>query len=150
MLKYFYMKKVLILVSFLGFLSFVPKNALAKILPQAAKAGKSTTVSKVVSSGIGVSPYLRLDRKALIINFSNLQNAKSISYSLTYTTSEQEEGAMGAINFGSSPTASQELLFGTCSKGVCRYHTGIHNAKLEITYTLKTGKKYIKRFRIKV
>jgi hypothetical protein len=142
------MKKVLVFIFILFALTFIPKNIFAKVLPQALKAGKTTT--KTVSSGINVAVNLRADRRAVNVNFSNLQNAKSVSYSLTYSTSDQDEGAMGAINFGSSSTAFQEILLGTCSKGVCRYHTGVKNVKLEVSYTTKEGKKYIKRFRIKV
>ncbi len=140
-------KLSLVLIIFLTLFVF-PQIAQAKVLPQAAKSGAKTVAVK--SAGIGVSPKLRSDRRAVVVYFSNLQNAKAVSYSLTYTTSVQEEGAMGAINLTGAQTASQELLFGTCSKGVCRYHTGIKNAKLEVSYTSTSGKKYLKRFRIKV
>ncbi len=43
-----------------------------------------------------------------------------------------------------------ELLFGTCSAGVCRLHSGIKNARLEVSYTSVNGKKYLKKFKIKV
>lgn len=138
---------VLLLLVFCLFL--FTENAEAKVLPQAQKAGGKVTVSKSGAAGIGVSPRLRRDKKALIVNFSNLQNATAVSYLLTYKTSTQNEGARGGINLGSSNT-SQELLFGTCSKNVCRYHTGLSNMKLEVSYTTKLGKKYIKRYRIKV
>ncbi len=143
------MRKILVFIFIVFSLTFVPKNIFAKVLPQAAKLGK-TTVAKTAGSGINVAVNLRSDRRAVNVNFSNLQNAKSVSYALTYQTSDQEEGAMGAINYGSSSTAFQELLLGTCSKGVCRYHTGVKNVKLEVTYTTKEGKKYIKKYRIKV
>ena len=142
------MKKALFIISLFLFTFFV-KDAQAKVLPQSAKAVKTTTTTKA-ATGISVYPYLRSDRRAVIVNFANLQNAKAVSYSLTYKTSEQEEGAMGAIVLKGPQTAFQELLFGTCSKGVCRYHSGITNAKLEISYTTISGKKYLKRFRIKV
>lgn len=123
----------------------------AKVLPQAKTAGKAVSVKAGTTvAGIGVSPRLRGDRRALIINFSNLQNAKSVSYSLTYNTSTQQEGAIGSINLGGSSNASEELLFGTCSKGVCTYHVGIKNARLEVSFTLKSGKKYIKKYKIRV
>lgn len=125
------------------------KSAEAKVLPQASKATKVTT-NKVTTTGINVTPRLRSDRRALIVYFSNLQNAKNVSYMLTYQTSQQEEGARGDIKTTGPSSTSQELLFGTCSKGVCRYHTGIKNAKLEVSYTSQTGKKYIKRYKIKV
>lgn len=126
------------------------ESAEAKILPQAAKAGKQTVTKSSNTVGIGVSPKLRGDRKALIVYFSNLQNAKIVSYLLTYQTATQQEGAAGGINLTGASSSSQELLFGTCSKNVCRLHTGIKNARLEISYTTKAGKKYLKKFRIRV
>lgn len=142
------MNKFIILIILIFSFFLVSKNVEAKILPQAAKSGKPI-VTKKAGTGISVSPKLRGDRRALIVNFANLQNAKSVSYALTYRTSEQEEGALGSLNLGSSST-SVELLFGTCSKNVCRYHTGINNMKLEVSYTSKTGGKYIKRYKIRV
>lgn len=126
------------------------ENADAKVLPQAVKSPKTTAAKNVVGAGINVSPRLRSDRRALIVYFSNLQNAKAVSYALTYNTSIQPEGAVGSLNLKGSNTASQELLFGTCSKNVCRYHTGVNNARLEVSYTTVAGKKYLKKYKIKV
>lgn len=124
----------------------------AKLLPQ-AKSSASTAKTKVVSSGksISVSPRLRKDKKALIVSFGNLGFAKSVEYSLIYRTQDHEEGAGGSINMqAESGGATRELLFGTCSKTVCRYHTNISNMRLEIISELKSGKKTLKRYRIKV
>lgn len=136
---------VLILLSF-----FVVSKAEAKVLPQSQKAVKKSPAKTVQVSGISVTPKLRADRRAIVINFANLQNANNVSYMLTYQTSVQDEGAMGALNLKVGSTQTQELLFGTCSKNVCRYHTGIKDAKLDISYTLKNGKKYLKKYKIKV
>lgn len=126
-------------------------NVEAKVLPRSSKnIAKPTTPKSGGSTTIGVYPKLRADRKALIVNFANLQNAKAVSYMLVYKTSQQEEAAMGGLNLNGQSTASTELLFATCSKNVCRYHTNIHDARLEVSYTSKTGKKYLKKFRIKV
>ncbi len=141
--------KVLFLVALAFFLMspLVAKNAEAKVLPQAKKSvQKSTTAVKV--SGIGVYPRLRADRRALIVNFSNLQNAKAVSYFLTYKTNAQDEGAMGGLTLGGSSNSTNELLFGTCSKNVCRYHANIKDARLEVSYTLKSGKKYLRKYKI--
>lgn len=140
---------VILLISFA--LIFV-KDLEAKVLPQSKSSGSSSSsVSKSNSTTIGIAPKLRADRKALVISFSNLQNATAVSYLLTYMQgSGQQEGAGGALNLTGSSSQSAELLFGTCSKNVCRYHTGIRDARLEVTYTLKNGKKYIKKYKIKV
>ena len=125
------------------------QNAEAKVLPQAVKSS-GAVIKNSGSTNINVSPKLRADRKALIVYFSNLQNARNVSYSLTYTTSIQQEGAIGTLALNGSSTATQELLFGTCSKNVCRYHTGVRDARLEVSYISKSGKKYIKKYKIKV
>lgn len=139
-------KLVIFLVLFSLF--FFAKTAQAKVLPQ-AKGIQRSAPKNATGTGINVFPKLRGDRKALIVNFANLQNATSVSYLLTYRTNIQDEGAMGSLPIGSSSNTT-ELLFGTCSKNVCRYHIGIKDAKLEISYTSKAGKKYLKRYRIKV
>ena len=130
---------------------FLTKDVEAKVLPQAQKSvQKPAVVKNSIGAGIGVSPKLRSDRRALIVYFSNLQNATAISYLLTYTTNGQEEGARGDLNLKGLSTTTSELLFGTCSKNVCRYHTNIKDARLEVTYASKAGKKYLKRYKIKV
>lgn len=143
------MKKIsLVFVAFFCLFLFI-KEAEAKVLPQAAKNTGAVTKNSI-ATGIIVSPKLRADRRALIVYFANLQSAKSVSYSLTYNTSTQPEGVIGSVSTTGPSSATQELLFGTCSKNVCRYHTGINNARLEVTYTTKVGNKYLKKYKIKV
>lgn len=134
---------------FLIFSTFIfTENVEAKVLPQAKGAQKSTITKS--NTTIGVFPKFRADKKALIVNFTNLQNAKAVSYALTYQTSSQAEGAMGALNLTGARSQSAELLFGTCSKNVCRYHTGIKDARLEVSYTNKADKKYLRKYKIRV
>lgn len=139
-------KRVFLLLVLSAFFLFTISEA--KVLPQAKVGVKKALIKS--GSGIGVSPKLRVDRRAVLVNFSNLQNASAVSYLLTYKTNIQDEGAMGALNLTGSSNQTSELLFGTCSKNVCRYHSGIKDAKLEVNYTTKAGKKYLKKYKIKV
>lgn len=135
----------------LFFFFLLPGIGEAKVLPQAKKSTSTQRSSKVsTTTGITVWPKLRSDRKSLTVSFGNLQNATEVSYSLTYSTDGRQEGVEGALSLGGSSSASRELLFGTCSKSVCRYHNNISNMKLEVSYASTAGKKYIKRFKIKV
>lgn len=149
------MKKSAILFSLIiyGLIFFLNVSlADAKLLPQ-AKGSASTAKTKMVNSNKSTSvfPKLRKDKKALIVSFGNLGFAKSVEYSLIYRTQDHEEGAGGSINMQTeSGGANRELLFGTCSKTVCRYHTNISNMRLEVISQLKSGKKTLKRYRIKV
>lgn len=111
--------------------------------PRAASTGKST------ASGVAVKVKFRVDRKGVILNFSNLSAASGVSYDLVYDTRGTTQNAGGAVKI-SSDTANAEVIFGTCSAGVCRYDTGISNAKLQVFITLKNGRKIVKPFRLKV
>lgn len=110
---------------------------------------RSTRTTTSATRGVTASVKFRGDRRGIIANFSNLGIASSVAYSLSYTSRGISQGAGGSI----LPTESsgvRELIFGTCSGGVCRYDTGITNAKFVVTTTLKNGRKVMKTFRIRV
>ena len=121
------MKKLLGSLIVLTLFLFV-QTAEAKMLPQAGKSG-GKIVSAKPGTTIGVSPKLRADRRAININFSNLQNAKIVSYQLIYSHDGQQEGAMGGLNLHGQSSETAEMLFATCSNGVCRYHSNIVTGK---------------------
>lgn len=93
---------------------------------------------------------LRKDRRAVIVNFANLNTTTKVSYELTYFGNGLDQGVVGSIYQKEGNSASRTLLFGTCSKKVCTYHKNIKNAQLKITAKLKSGQTYIKTFKIKV
>ena len=112
------------------------------------------TSSPVVNRGtvgiVGIVGRLRSDRRAIILSVTGLNSAESITYLLTYVGNGQSQGAQGIIRPIEGAVASRELLFGTCSHGVCTYHIGIKDARLEVTAKLKNGKILIKRYKIKM
>lgn len=141
-------------ISLLGLLLFLalikPDPAAAKKILPRFQGRASSSVSVSPSSRVSVSPRLRSDRLALVVTFGNLQNASSVTYGLTYLTADREEGAGGTIRYQGDNLATRELLFGTCSKGVCRYHSAISNMKFEVISTLNSGVKILKRYRVRV
>lgn len=120
-----------------------------KTLPRVLNPG-STTASPKSVKGITTSVRFRSDRRAIIVTFSNLSVASSINYVLTYTTNGVDQGFQGSVSPTLSSPQTREIIFGTCSSGTCRYDTKPTNAKLQITTVLKTGKKVIKTYRIKI
>lgn len=112
-----------------------------------AEAKKKLFVSST-SSSVTVRPRLRADRRALIINFGGLGLAKSIDYFLSYQSDGVPQGVQSTLK-PQGGSASRELLFGTCSKNVCRYHQNITEMRLVVTTYLKSGKKITKSFRVK-
>lgn len=117
----------------------------ARVLPRFRSGGGGVAVS----SGVGVYPRLRADRLGLTVGFSNLQKANSVTYTLIYQTNGKDEGVSGSIDSSGGNSATRELLFGTCSD-VCRYHTGLSNMRFEVISELTSGKKTLKRFRIRI
>ena len=115
----------------------------AKFLPRFAG-------QRIVSSGLVVYPKLRPDRLALIFTLSNLQKINNVSYTLMYQTNGKDEGVSGTIDSSSGLSVTRELLFGTCSAGVCRYHPNITGMKLEIVSELSNGKQTLRRYKIRI
>lgn len=135
-----FVKILLLILALFIFTQTQPVLAKKSLLKQTATGN--------VGSSVIISPKLRSDRLALIVNFSNLLAAKSISYSLTYNSQGIYQGVAGSIRPETS-TTSRELLFGTCSSGVCRYHTNITNMRFVVTVKLKSGSQFTKSYRVK-
>jgi len=103
----------------------------------------------------------RRDGNALVLTVKRTSSYDAISYDLAYTSNvdetivtgrkiseDGEEGAAGSIDRGVSGTINtedkkgeyeQEVLFGTCSKNVCKYDQGVENGTLTLHIT--KGKK---------
>lgn len=137
---------MVILIVFLCSL-FVPPEVLAA-KPRVWKTTQKSTATSVTRPTYSVK--LRSDRRALNVNFYNLQSVKSVSYELTYIGNNLEQGVVGSIYKKEGNSAYRLLLFGTCSKNVCTYHKNIRNTQLLITAKLNSGQTLIKRYKIKV
>ena len=143
------MKKLIVLaiaVIFLA-LSASPVLAARKRTPKVRQKAQSA-ITYSASQGVSSKVRFRPDRLALLINFSGFNNILSGSYELTYTANGIPQGAGGSIIIGD--TSTKTLLFGTCSGGVCKYHSNITNAKLKIISITKSGQKIVKPYRIRV
>ena len=118
----------------------------------AKKFVKKTTATTVRSSSGGSIPAVvrkRGDGLGLLMSFSHFNGIQSVAYSFTYTTGGLQQGAGGQVTAGNNPTAQRELLFGTCSRGACRYHSAVRDAKLVLTAIFTNGRKVAKSYRIK-
>ena len=133
-----------------AFLFLAAEPTFAKRTLPRAGGTSSIGATSSATSGVTTSVKFRADRLAINAAFKNLSIAKSVSYQLTYTGGGISQGAGGTVSDLTTEPQERELLFGTCSKGVCTYHTGIKNAKFVVTTTLKNGKKVVKTFRLKV
>jgi hypothetical protein len=133
----------------------------AKVLPQAKKATGGSTAAKAPakstgagfkcnSKGVVIVKRLRADKKAVYFSVCNLSKARSVTYSLVYQTNGVEQGVSGTLSSGAGNSATRELVFGTASSGVYRYHTNITNARIEVSVELASGKTVDKSYPIKL
>lgn len=104
--------------------------------------------------------FPKRDGNAMILNLKRTSSYDSISYDLAYTSAadqtvtnggkitDEEGGIGGAIDRGvhgdidakdKKGEYEQEILFGTCSKNVCKYDKGVENGTL--TLHIKKGDK---------
>lgn len=149
------MFKVSTATVFLGLIVvfLLPSPVSAKrLLPRVASKAALATSSKTTSTSKGITSSVRFrgDRRAINATFTNLGIASAISYQLTYDVNGITQGAGGSVSTAGPEPVVREILFGTCSHGICRYDSGIKNAKFTVTTTLKSGKKIVKGFRLKV
>jgi len=105
----------------------------------------------------------RRDGNALILNLKRTASYDEISYELAYTSlpdtttvsgikvTDEEGSVSGSIDRGVSGTIDtkdkkgeyeQEILFGSCSKNVCKYDKGVENGTLSLK--IRKGKKTYK------
>lgn len=147
------MRQLLTLILFVLFLvSFsIPPEVDAKRKLPSSGGGKKVTITKPTKGAKGVATRVSFQpgKRGIVATFSNLEIAERVSYSLIYSSRGIQEGAGGQLTTLSS-TQTRELLFGTCSAGVCRYHPNPKNARFIVTTTLKDGRKVSKVFRLKV
>lgn len=75
----------------------------------------------------------RRDGNALILNIKRVASYDAISYELAYTADGIDRGVMGNVDTSQKKGQyEQEILFGTCSKNVCKYDTGVENGTLTL------------------
>ena len=143
------MKKTLyifIIVFVLATLSASPVSA-KKLLPFLRKA---TGVTTSTSSGVVSSVKFRGDRLGVIVTLGNLQTSRKVDYFLSYQSKGITQGASGSITDTGVGSATRDIIFGSCSKGACRYDSGISSAKFIITIYLNSGRKIVRSYKLKV
>jgi hypothetical protein len=115
-------------------------------------APRTTTVWKATSKeGVGITPYVRADKKALFIDFESfLKNTEYIYYNLNYTN--KDNGVKGGVEgsfipnletytgyLNGKPYIRKEILFGSCSRKVCKLHK-VKDVTLTVNTKMKLGK----------
>ncbi len=85
----------------------------------------------------------RRDGNAMNVNLIRTSSYEGISYELAYSDADGiDRGVTGQINVEKGKSEyNQEVLFGTCSKNVCKYDKGVENGTLTL-HIQKGSEKY--------
>jgi len=131
----------------------VSATLLAAVALPALAARTQTTWTASATGGVDVIPYVRVDKKALFIDFehSNFDLIDYVYYNLNYETDEAEtkRGVEGTFfpritevtaYYEGRPYIRRELVFGTCSQGACDYYSGPRTMRLTVTTKFLSGK----------
>lgn len=85
----------------------------------------------------------RRDGNALILNLKRTASYDGISYELAYNAEGIDRGVVGNVDTSQKKGEyEQEILFGTCSKNVCKYDKGVENGTL--TLHIRAGREKYK------
>ncbi|MEK7513443.1 MAG: hypothetical protein AAB580_00965, partial [Patescibacteria group bacterium] len=88
----------------------------------------------------------RSDGKEVTLGIDKVTNATKVEYEMEYQADNLIQGVFGNIDFTQEPTpVAKNLLFGSCSKGKCRYDENVSGGSLTLrfdggseAYTLKS------------
>ena len=144
------MKLVISALITLILLMVTASSVQARVLPRFRSSSAAGSSGGGSPSTVTVSPRFMSGKSGLRVSFNGISNAKKITYMLNYETNGKQEGVAGTITAADGNSTSRDLLFGTCSSGVCRYHEGLKNMKFEVRSDLKNGKTAVRRYRIKI
>lgn len=107
-------------------------------------------VEQINKLAIKDRPYVvltpRADGKEVTLIIDKVTNATNAEYELEYTAGSMIQGVFGELDFATEGLPlSKDLLFGSCSKGKCRYDENVSGGSLTIRfeggdepYTLKS------------
>ena len=139
------------LISFM-LVCLIPGLILTGCKKKPADTDQSITrkVEEINKLAIKDRPYVTLtprsDGREVTLTIDNLTNASRAEYELEYQAGDMLQGMFGTIDFSTEPQpVSKKLLFGSCSKGKCKYDDNVSGGSLimrfegqDDPYVLKT------------
>lgn len=77
----------------------------------------------------------REDGREVELAIDRVKNATKVEYEMEYQTESLIQGVFGTIDFTQEPApVRKDLLFGSCSKGKCRYDEGVTGGSLTMRF----------------
>ncbi|MBU1085074.1 MAG: hypothetical protein ABIJ43_01710 [Candidatus Beckwithbacteria bacterium] len=138
---------VFIVLAILGGVIFFKNKNKKEEAPKQIETRKIEQINKLALKDrpfVTLTP--RSDGKEVTLSVDKVTNATTAEYELEYQTDTLIQGVFGTLDFNDKDMPlSKDLLFGSCSKGKCRYDEGVIGGSLTMRfdggdepYTLKS------------
>ncbi|MFC1627233.1 hypothetical protein ACFL18_01595 [Patescibacteria group bacterium] len=129
-----YLVIALALVAVVGGVFFFKNKKKSETADTKTPARKVEQINKLA---IKDRPYVvltpRADGKEVTLTIDNVMGATNAEYEMEYTAGAMIQGVFGTIDFSEEPApVSKELLFGSCSKGKCKYDDNVSGGSLTL------------------
>jgi hypothetical protein len=120
-----------------GIFFFVSTKKTTDTVPGEGLSGRK--VEPINKLPIKDRPYVtltpRADGREVTLMIDNVFGATSAEYELEYQAESLIQGVFGTINLTEDqPPVSKDLLFGSCSRGKCRFDEGVTGGSLTIRF----------------
>lgn len=136
-----------VVIAIIGVVVFTKNKNKQKESPKQIETRKIEQINKLaVKDRPFVTLTPRSDGREVTLSLDRVFNATTAEYELEYQTDTLIQGVFGSLEFkGQDMPLEKDLLFGSCSKGKCRYDEGVIGGSLTIRfeggdepYTLKS------------
>lgn len=95
-----------------------------------------------------VSLFPQTNGHEVKLSVSNINQSKSLEYELVYLVGEASRGVIGSGELNGSTSFARDLLFGSCSKNVCKYDEGVEQGTLTLKLKGEKTQKYEVAFKM--
>jgi hypothetical protein len=108
------------------------------------RATPTPTPEKIITEvPLAERPYVsltpRADGRELTLNITNIKNASSLEYELSYLSNDLSRGVIGTVDVGGSDKLTRQLLLGSCSKNTCKYDENVTEGSLTLRFRGSVG-----------
>ncbi len=138
------MKKILLIVVIFIILGVGGFFVYKKVISRPKDEARKTITSKKPEVNLlerEKRPYVtlipRADGREVSMTINDLKNQEElVEYELEYQAGSMLQGAGGRIDFSEEPApVTKKLLFGSCSKGKCKYDEDVSGGSLTLYFT---------------
>ncbi|MEA3355363.1 MAG: hypothetical protein U9Q63_02690, partial [Patescibacteria group bacterium] len=138
---------IIAIIAIIGGIFFFKNKTKKTKTPEQIETRKIEQINKLaLKDRPFVTLIPRSDGKEVTLGVDKVFNATNAEYELEYQTDTLIQGVFGNLEFtDKNMPLSKDLLFGSCSKGKCRYDEGVIGGSLTMrfkggdeSYTLKS------------